>query len=83
MGNLHDGHQKLISTAKNSNNNTNLVSIFVNPLQFESKEDLKNYPKTFDKDIEIAFSSGADSIFIPDTLEIYPPNNKRIYYLKV
>ena len=82
MGNLHDGHQKLISTAKSSNFNTNLVSIFVNPLQFDSKEDLKSYPKTLDKDKEIAFSSGADVIFIPNTVDIYPPNNKNIIYLK-
>ena len=82
MGNLHDGHQKLISTAKSSNFNTNLVSIFVNPLQFDRKEDLKNYPKTLDKDKEIAFSSGADVIFIPNKVDIYPPNNKNIIYLK-
>ena len=82
MGNLHDGHQKLISTAKNSNCNINLVSIFINPLQFESKEDLKNYPKTIDKDIEIAFSTGADAIFIPNAMDIYPPYNKSISYLK-
>ena len=37
MGNLHDGHQKLISTARNENGNINLVSIFVNPLQFDNK----------------------------------------------
>ena len=82
MGNLHEGHQKLISTAKNSDCNTNLVSIFVNPLQFDSKEDLKNYPKTIEKDIEIAFSTGADIIFIPTAIDIYPPNNKSIRYLK-
>ncbi len=81
MGNLHDGHQKLISTAKSSNCNTNLVSIFVNPLQFDSKEDLKSYPKTIDKDIEIAFSNGADAIFIPNIIDIYP-KNKSISYLK-
>jgi len=82
MGNLHNGHQKLISTAKNSNFNANLVSIFVNPLQFDNKEDLKNYPKTLDKDIEIAFSTGADAIFIPNTEDIYPPHNKNTFYLK-
>ena len=82
MGNLHNGHQKLISTAKSSNYNTNLLSIFVNPLQFDSKEALKNYPKTVDKDIEIAFSNGADAIFIPNTIDIYPKNNKSISYLK-
>ena len=82
MGNLHEGHQKLISSAKSSNFNTNLVSIFVNPLQFDSKEDLKNYPKTVDKDIEIAFSTGADAIFIPNLIDIYPKKNKSISYLK-
>ena len=82
MGNLHDGHQKLISVAKSSNCNINLVSIFVNPLQFESKEDLKRYPKTINKDIEIAFSNGADAVFIPNTIDIYPKNNKSISYLK-
>jgi len=82
MGNLHDGHQKLISVAKSSTCNINLVSIFVNPLQFESNEDLKRYPKTVDKDIEIAFSNGADAVFIPNTIDIYPKNNKSIIYLK-
>ncbi len=82
MGNLHEGHQKLIEIAKNSNCNINLVSIFVNPLQFDSKEDLKNYPKNIEKDIEIAFSIGADAIFIPSTFDIYPPNDKNIIYLK-
>ena len=83
MGNLHDGHKKLISTAKNSNCYANLVSIFVNPLQFENKDDFINYPKTVEEDIEIAFSSGADAIFIPNTNDIFPPfNNKSICYVK-
>lgn len=82
MGNLHDGHQKLISTAQSLNCNTNLLSIFVNPLQFDSKEDLKSYPKTIDKDIEIAFSNGADAIFIPNVTDMYPKKNKSISYLK-
>ena len=78
MGNLHDGHKKLISTAKNSSLNINLVSIFINPLQFDNKVDLENYPKSIDNDIKIAFSSGADAIFIPSTYDIYPPNEKNI-----
>ncbi|MBO8205319.1 bifunctional pantoate--beta-alanine ligase/(d)CMP kinase [Prochlorococcus marinus] len=82
MGNLHNGHIKLISTAKNDNSNVNLVSIFVNPLQFDNKSDLKNYPKTIDNDIKISFANGADAIFIPSTEDIYPPNNKNIEFVK-
>ena len=52
MGNLHYGHIKLISTAKIDNSNVNLVSIFINPLQFDNKLDLENYPKTIDNDIK-------------------------------
>ena len=67
MGNLHNGHIKLISTAKNDNSNINLVSIFVNPLQFDNHADLENYPKTIGNDIKISFANGADAIFIPST----------------
>ncbi len=82
MGNLHEGHIQLIKSAKNENQNINLVSIFVNPLQFDNNEDLKNYPQTIEEDIEIAFSNGADAIFIPSTNDIYPPNNKSIIHIK-
>ena len=82
MGNLHNGHIKLISTAKNDNSNINLVSIFINPLQFDNKLDLDNYPKTIDNDIKISLANGADVIFIPSTEDIYPPNNKNIEFLK-
>ena len=82
MGNLHDGHIKLISTAKNDNSNVNLVSIFINPLQFDNKLDLENYPKTIDNDIKISFANGADAIFIPGTEDIYPMDNEKIKFLK-
>jgi pantoate ligase/cytidylate kinase len=82
MGNLHNGHIKLISTAKNDNSNVNLVSIFINPLQFDNKLDLENYPKTIENDIKISFANGADAIFIPSTEDIYPPKNKNIKFLK-
>ena len=82
MGNLHNGHTKLISTAKNSNINFNLVSIFINPLQFDNKADLENYPESIDNDIKEAFLNGADGIFIPKIIDIYPPNEKNILYLK-
>ena len=79
MGNLHDGHKTLISTAKNDNSNVNLVSIFVNPLQFDNNSDLENYPQTIDHDIKISFENGADAIFIPSTEEIYPPDKKILH----
>nr|WP_075488389.1 bifunctional pantoate--beta-alanine ligase/(d)CMP kinase [Prochlorococcus marinus] len=82
MGNLHNGHIKLISTAKNDNSYINLVSIFINPLQFDNKSDLANYPKTIDHDIKVSFENGADAIFIPSTEDIYPPNYKNIKFLK-
>ena len=58
MGYLHNGHQKLISTAKSSNCNTNLLSIFVNPLQFDSKEDRKATPKLLIKILKLLFPMG-------------------------
>ena len=82
MGNLHDGHLKLISTAKTSNYNINVISIFINPLQFDNKRDLDNYPQSIDDDIQKALSNGADLIFIPSEKDIYPPNKKNIIYQK-
>ena len=82
MGNLHEGHKKLIKKASSLYSNSTLVSIFLNPLQFDNKEDLKNYPKTFVKDIEIACESGANAIFIPSVNEIFPNHNDNIIFLK-
>ena len=82
MGNLHLGHKELIREAKKLKENLVLLSIFINPLQFNDKEDLRNYPRTINKDIDLAFAAGADAIFIPSVDEIFPKNGKRINYLK-
>jgi len=85
MGGLHPGHQYLIEKAKERKTTKSqiiLISIFVNPLQFDNKLDLENYPKTIDNDIKISFANGADAIFIPSNEDIYPPNNKNIKFLK-
>ncbi len=82
MGNLHKGHCRLIKEAKEFNNNINLVSIFINPLQFDNKDDLNNYPRTIERDINIAFNSGADLIFIPNKDEIFPLDNNKIQLIK-
>ena len=80
MGNLHIGHKGLILEAKKSPDNLVLLSIFINPLQFNDKEDLRNYPRTINKDIELAFSCGIDAVFIPDKDEIFPKNENLIEY---
>ena len=80
MGNLHKGHLKLIEVAKKDESNKTLVSIFINPLQFNDKKDFQNYPKTLEIDINLAFEAGANAIFIPNEKEIL--NNKNIIHKK-
>ncbi len=64
MGNLHDGHLELIKQAKNFAE-TIIVSIFVNPVQFNSLDDLKNYPRTLEKDIDVLTKLDIDILFTP------------------
>ncbi|MDX1960998.1 MAG: pantoate--beta-alanine ligase [Leptospiraceae bacterium] len=71
MGALHKGHAALVQEAKMKNEKV-IVSIFVNPAQFNDKEDFLKYPKTIERDIEIASSVGADYVYIPSVEEIYP-----------
>ena len=70
MGNLHEGHLELIKQSNEDRYNYTLVSIFINPLQFNDHNDFKNYPKTIKKDLNLAFSSGANAIFLPSEKEI-------------
>lgn len=71
MGALHDGHLSLIELAKNYSDEV-ILSIFVNPLQFENKEDLAKYPRDLDADKKLAMSAGATQIWAPTVDEIYP-----------
>ncbi len=71
MGNLHAGHIQLVELAK-SKNTCVVVSIFVNPLQFGQNEDLSQYPRTLDDDLEKLRAAGADVVFTPSEQEIYP-----------
>jgi pantoate--beta-alanine ligase len=77
MGALHVGHQSLIKIAKTKGEKV-LVSIFVNPLQFENNDDLFNYPKTLEQDINIAEAAGATAIFVPNEQTIYPGKIEKI-----
>jgi pantoate--beta-alanine ligase len=80
MGALHNGHLSLVDMAIKECKIVT-VSIFVNPTQFNDKEDLKNYPRTMEKDIEML--SGVmrenDIVFTPDTHEIYPDEDTRVF----
>jgi len=71
MGALHAGHQSLIKLAKEKGDRV-LVSIFVNPLQFENKDDLAKYPKTLDADLKLAKAAGATAVFAPSYEDVYP-----------
>ncbi len=71
MGNIHPGHLSLITEA-NKFEGINLVSIFINPTQFNDIDDFKNYPKTFEKDLEILSKTKCKIIFAPDKEAIYP-----------
>jgi pantoate--beta-alanine ligase len=71
MGNIHPGHLSLINEA-NKFEGINIVSIFINPAQFNDINDFKNYPKTFEKDLEILSKTSCKIIFAPDKEAIYP-----------
>jgi pantoate--beta-alanine ligase len=71
MGALHEGHATLLRQIR-SRCDTSVLSIFVNPTQFGPKEDLSKYPKTFERDLEIAAREGVDFVFAPSPTEMYP-----------
>jgi pantoate--beta-alanine ligase len=71
MGALHEGHLSLVREAAGMG--PVLVSIFVNPAQFNNKEDLAKYPRTLESDLQKLKSAGTDAVFIPREEDIYPP----------
>ena len=71
MGALHQGHISLVEQSLKENDFT-LVSVFINPTQFNNSEDLKKYPITIDNDIEILKKHGADAVYFPKVEDIYP-----------
>lgn len=76
MGALHAGHASLIELARQKAGDTGcvLVSIFVNPIQFDRGSDLESYPRPLDADLEICERHGADGVFVPDVGEMYAPD---------
>ncbi|MGI9144022.1 MAG: 4-phosphopantoate--beta-alanine ligase, partial [Candidatus Planktophila sp.] len=77
MGALHAGHASLIKKAREYSD-TVVVSIFINPLQFENKDDLAKYPRTPEFDIELASQAGATHLWLPQSNEIYPDEVQKI-----
>ena len=81
MGNIHAGHLSLLTEAKKFDG-TNIVSIFINPAQFNEENDFTNYPKTFDTDVDILAKANCEIIFAPSIKEIYPrgANSKKTVF---
>lgn len=71
MGALHDGHLELVKKAKQCADFV-IVSIFVNPLQFNNQEDLKKYPRNIENDCKLLESVNCDFLYLPSQIEIYP-----------
>lgn len=78
MGALHEGHLSLIQASKNKTDIT-VCSIFVNPIQFNKKEDLDNYPRNTETDLQLLKNSHCDVVFIPRVEEMYPNQQFKEY----
>jgi pantoate--beta-alanine ligase len=78
MGALHQGHVSLIKESVRKDDIT-VVSIFVNPNQFNNPDDLKRYPRNPEKDIEICEKAGASFVFLPSVEVVYPEPDTRIF----
>src|SRR5271155_2892001 len=72
MGALHDGHLSLIARAREQCDFV-VVSLFVNPAQFNERADLEQYPRQQRSDADLAAAAGADVLFEPSADEVYPP----------
>ncbi|WP_439953923.1 pantoate--beta-alanine ligase [Escherichia coli] len=82
MGNLHDGHMNLVDEAK-ARADVVVVSIFVNPMQFDRPEDLARYPRTLQEDCEKLNKRKVDLVFAPSVKEIYPNGTETHTYVDV
>lgn len=80
MGALHEGHASLVRRSVKENGIT-VVSVFVNPTQFNDKNDLKNYPRTLEADSKLLEECGADYVLAPSVEEMYPvPDTRQFEY---
>jgi pantoate--beta-alanine ligase len=78
MGALHAGHRALIQAARAVPGASTVVSIFVNPPQFDSRSDLDCYPRTLEADLAVCREEGVDLVFAPTVEAMYPPGSETI-----
>ena len=76
MGALHEGHASLVKRSVKENGIT-VVSVFLNPTQFNDQGDLDRYPRTLDADCKLLEACGADYVFAPSVKEMYPTKDER------
>lgn len=82
MGALHAGHMSLVH-ASNKKNDITVVSVFVNPTQFNEKSDLKKYPRTLESDSTLLKANGCNYIFAPNEKQIYPSGDDKTIQLDI
>ncbi len=75
MGALHEGHASLVRRSREQNGTT-VVSIFVNPTQFNNADDLTHYPRPLENDLDLLRDLGADEVFVPSAQELYPDGDR-------
>lgn len=78
MGGLHEGHLALVRQARRENEVV-VVSVFVNPIQFNNSEDLEKYPRDLERDLEMLKEVGCDIVFAPENSEMYPEKPTETY----
>ncbi len=81
MGALHEGHAELVKRSM-SDNDITVVSVFVNPTQFNNPDDLTLYPRTPEKDYSLLESLGVEIVFAPTVEEIYPEPDNRVFHFE-
>jgi len=74
MGALHYGHMSLVERSK-AEADVTIVSIFVNPRQFNDPEDLRKYPRPIEADLRMLYEGGVDMVFLPEIEDVYPPGD--------
>ena len=78
MGALHEGHASLVERSV-AENDVTVVSVFVNPTQFNDKGDLERYPRTLEADCRLLEGLGTDCVFAPSAEEVYPEPDTRVF----